>query len=143
MVFRYRLTIVSHFFNASYCLSSLSKAIKLYFLKDERRSDWLLTFYFHVKRLCFIWIKNPTVLGNVCTVVWGLSFLPSCSRLLACLEGCRLLYCHAGLDIGAFDVALVSSGNLCHFLFLMHYLTSFAVSRGIFSRLIQQIRENN
>lgn len=58
-------------------------------------------------------------------------------------EGCRLLYCHDGLDIGAFDVGRLSSGNLCHFLFLIRDLTSFAVVGGTFSRCTQQTRENN
>lgn len=64
-------------------------------------------------------------------------------QMLACLKDVGLLYCCAGLDTGASDVGIVSSGDLCHFLLLTHYLTSFAVFGGTFSSCMQQIRENN
>lgn len=73
----------------------------------------------------------------------GIELLDMFLSSVGLFEGCSLLYCHAGLDIGAFDVGIVSSGNLCHFLFLIHYFTSFAVLGGTFSRCVQQIRENN
>ena len=52
-------------------------------------------------------------------------------------------YSHAGLNIGVFDVCVSSSGKLCHFLFAVHYLTSFAVLGGTYSRCMQQVRKNN
>lgn len=56
----------------------------------------------------------------------GIELLDIFLSSVGLFEGCRLLYCHAGLDIGDFDVGIVSSGNLCHFLFLIHYfLRSF------------------
>ena len=36
-----------------------------------------------------------------------------------------------------------SSGKLCHFLFAVHYLTSFAVLGGTYSRCMQQVRKSN
>lgn len=48
----------------------------------------------------------------------GIELLDIFLSSVGLFEGCRLLYCHAGLDIGDFDVGTVSSGNLCHFLFL-------------------------
>lgn len=73
----------------------------------------------------------------------GIGLLDMLLSSAGLFEGCGVLYCHAGLDTGAFDVGTVSSGNLCHFLFLIHDFISFAVLGGALARCMQQMRENN
>lgn len=134
--------------NAGCSLSPLFSEIKLYFLKDERRFNWLLTSYFLYKIPSFCWLKLSYKVTVTLVETWpkwclGIELLDMFLSSVGLLEGCRLLYCHVGLGIGAFDVGISSSGKLCHFLFLVHYLTSFAVLGGTFSRCMQRIRENN
>lgn len=62
----------------------------------------------------------------------GIELLDMFLSSVGLFEGCRLLYCHAGLDTGAFDVGRLSSGNLCHFLSLIGYLTSLQLWEGNF-----------
>lgn len=103
----------------------------------------MLTSYFLFKLASFHLIKLSYEVSMTFVEIWpkwciGIELLDMFLSSVGLFEGCRLLYCHTGLDIGAFDVGRLSSGNLCHFLFLIRYLTSFAVTGGTFSRCMHQ-----
>ena len=129
-----------------FALYLLFSEIKLYIfskMKEDLIDCYRLTsfFKFHLfvklnLAIKFLWRLRGRTWSKWCM---GIGLLGMFLSSVGLLEG----YSHAGLNVRAFDVCVSSSGKLCHFLFAVHYLTSFAVLGGTYSRCMQQVRKSN